>query len=63
MDRFRVVVFPVITGKTGSERIYDNYPDVALKMLASRTFQGGIQLLEFAPTVLDGAPRAGSQTE
>ena len=63
VDRFRVVVFPVITGKTGSERIYDNYPDVALKMLASRTFQGGIQLLEFAPTVLDGAPRAGSQTE
>ena len=39
VDRFRVVVFPVITGKTGSERIYDNYPDVALKMLASRTFQ------------------------
>jgi dihydrofolate reductase len=63
VDRFRVVVFPVITGKTGRERIYDNYPDVALKMLTSRTFQGGIQLLEFAPKVLDGAPRAGSQTE
>jgi dihydrofolate reductase len=55
VDRFRVVVFPVITGKTGRERIYDNYPDVALKILTSRTFQGGIQLLEFAPTVLDGA--------
>ena len=25
VDRFRVVVFPVITGSTGSERIYDGY--------------------------------------
>src|SRR5215216_3006536 len=28
VDRFRVVVFPVITGKTGRDRIYDGYPDV-----------------------------------
>jgi dihydrofolate reductase len=27
VDRFRVVIFPVITGATGSERIYDGYPD------------------------------------
>jgi dihydrofolate reductase len=26
VDRFRVVVFPVITGSTGSDRIYDGYP-------------------------------------
>src|SRR5262245_25124924 len=30
VDRFRVVVFPVITGSTGSDRIYDGYPDIAL---------------------------------
>src|SRR6185503_8805222 len=30
VDRFRVVMFPVITGATGAERIYDGYPDVAL---------------------------------
>ena len=59
VDRFRVVVFPVITGKTGSERIYDGYPDVALDMVASRTFDGRIQLLEYAPTVLSGPPGAG----
>jgi dihydrofolate reductase len=39
VDRFRVVMFPVITGATGSERIYDGYPDVAL---------------EYRPRVLDG---------
>ena len=33
VDRFRVVVFPVITGNTGRERIYDAYPDVGLEMI------------------------------
>ncbi|MGW0231543.1 dihydrofolate reductase family protein [Actinopolymorpha singaporensis] len=56
VDRFRVVVFPVITGATGRERIYDGYPDVALEMIDSRTFDGRIQLLEYAPKVLSGPP-------
>ena len=56
VDRLRVVVFPVITGRTGSDRIYDGYPDVALEMVASRTFDGRIQLLEYVPTVLSGPP-------
>jgi dihydrofolate reductase len=54
VDRFRVVVFPVITGSTGSDRIYDGYPDVALDMITSRTFDGRIQLLEYVPSVLAG---------
>jgi dihydrofolate reductase len=56
VDRFRVVVFPVITGKTGRDRIYDGYPDVALDLVASRTFDGRIQLLDYVPTVLTGPP-------
>jgi dihydrofolate reductase len=56
VDRFRVVVFPVITGSTGSDRIYDGYPDVALDMVASQTFDGRIQLLEYVPRVLTGPP-------
>jgi dihydrofolate reductase len=56
VDRFRVVVFPVITASTGSDRIYNGYPDVALEMINSRTFDGRIQLLEYVPTVLDGPP-------
>ncbi|HTE72629.1 MAG TPA: dihydrofolate reductase family protein [Actinomycetes bacterium] len=58
VDRFRVVVFPVITGATGKERIFDDYPDVALEMVDSRTFDGRLQLLEYVPTVLDGPPLA-----
>ena len=58
VDRFRVVVFPVITGRTGRERIYDSYPDVALDMISSRTFDGRIQLLDYVPTILTGPPGA-----
>jgi hypothetical protein len=58
VDRFRVVVFPVITGRTGRDRIYDGYPDVALDMVAGRTFDGRLQLLEYVPTVLTRPPGA-----
>jgi dihydrofolate reductase len=61
VDRFRVVVFPVITGATGKERIFDGYPDVALELVAHRTFDGRLQLLEYVPTVLDGPPDLGKQ--
>ena len=60
VDRFRVGVFPVITGRTGQDRIYDGYPDVALELVASRTFDGRIQLLEYVPTVLAGPPGAAA---
>jgi dihydrofolate reductase len=56
VDRFRVVVFPVITGSTGRDRIYDGYPDVSLDLVSSRTFDGRTQLLEYVPTVLSGPP-------
>jgi dihydrofolate reductase len=61
VDRFRVVVFPVITGSTGRERIYDGYPDVGLEMVASRTFDGRLQLLEYVPTVLTGPPSSDNR--
>jgi hypothetical protein len=56
VDRFRVVVFPVITGSTGRDRIYDGYPDVSLDMVSSRTFDGRLQLLEYKPTLLAEPP-------
>jgi dihydrofolate reductase len=59
VDRFRVVVFPVITGATGKERIFDGYPDIALDLVESRMFDGRLQLLEYVPTVLDGPPGVG----
>lgn len=56
VDRFRVVVFPVINGATGSDRIYDGYPDVSLELVSTRTFDGRLQLFDYVPTVLDAPP-------
>ncbi|MGV0606226.1 dihydrofolate reductase family protein [Mycolicibacterium sp. XJ1904] len=56
VDRFRVVMFPVITGATGAEHIYEGYPDVALEMIEHRTFDGRIQLVEYKPRVLEHPP-------
>lgn len=52
VDRFRVGIFPVITGITGQERIYDGYPDVRLDLIESRVLDGRIQILDYRPTVV-----------
>lgn len=61
VDRFRVVVFPVITGSTGKDWIYDGYPDVALDLVNSRLFDGRLQLLEYVPRVLERPPLATAE--
>ncbi len=53
VDRLRVVVFPVVTGATGQERIYDDWPDVVLELIEARTFDTGSQLLDYRPRLLD----------
>ena len=60
VDRFRVVVFPVVTGVTGRERVYDGWPDVALDLIEARTFDGRSQLLDYRPRLLDGPIGGGS---
>ncbi len=60
VDRFRVVVFPVVTGATGRERIYDGWPDVGLDLIEARTFDGRSQLLDYRPRLLDGPIQSGS---
>ena len=52
VDRYRVLIFPVITGANGRDPIYADMPDVALEMVSARTLDGRLQLLEYIPTVL-----------
>lgn len=56
VDRFRIILFPVITGRTGLERIWEQFADFALDLVAARTFEGGLQLLEYVPTYLPRPP-------
>jgi dihydrofolate reductase len=51
VDRFRVVVFPVITGVTVRNPIFQGLPDIDLEMVFSRTLDGRLQVLEYIPTL------------
>lgn len=51
VDRVQVTVFPVITGLTGADRIFEGAADFDLELLETRTLDGRIQELIYRPTV------------
>ncbi len=51
VDRVQVTLFPVITGQTGLEQIFDGAADFDLKLLESRTLDGNIMELVYRPSL------------
>jgi dihydrofolate reductase len=51
VDRVQVTVFPVITGQTGDEPIFQGAADFDLELIESRTLDGHISELIYRPTV------------
>jgi hypothetical protein len=51
VDRLEVMVFPVITGESGSDPILSGLPDIDLELVDARLFDGRVQQLVYAPTV------------
>jgi dihydrofolate reductase len=51
VDRVQVTVFPVITGQTGEERIFQGAADFDLELIESRTLDGRTQELIYRPTL------------
>jgi dihydrofolate reductase len=51
VDRLEVMVFPVITGATGSDPIFTDLPDIDLELVDSQVFDGRTQQLVYVPTV------------
>src|SRR5215212_10205433 len=51
VDRVQVTIFPVITGQTGVNPILQGAPDFDLELIESKTFDGNIQELTYAPTL------------
>ena len=49
VDRVQVTLFPVITGQTGLDRIFQGAADFDLELLESRTLDGHIQELVYRP--------------
>src|SRR4029450_5826557 len=51
VDRVQVTLFPVITGQTGADPIFQGAPDFDLELTESRTLDGNIQELIYRPTL------------
>lgn len=51
VDRVQVTVFPVISGRTGTEPVFGGAADFDLELLESRTLDGRIQELVYRPTL------------
>lgn len=51
VDRVQVTLFPVITGKTGDDPIFQGAADFDLELIESRTLDGNIQELTYRPTL------------
>jgi dihydrofolate reductase len=51
VDRVQVTVYPVITGLTGRQPVFQGAADFDLELIESRTLDGNIQELTYAPTL------------
>jgi dihydrofolate reductase len=51
VDRVQVTIFPVISGQTGAEPIFQDAADFDLELIESRTLDGRIQELIYGPTL------------
>jgi dihydrofolate reductase len=51
VDRVHVTLFPVITGQTGVDAIFEGAADFDLELIESRTLDGRTQELIYRPTV------------
>jgi len=51
VDRVQVTLFPVITGRTGLDRIFEGAADFDLELIESRTLDGDILELVYRPTL------------
>jgi len=51
VDRVQVTLFPVITGQTGVEPIFQGAADFDLELIESRRLDGNIQELIYRPTL------------
>ncbi|KDN19675.1 dihydrofolate reductase family protein [Amycolatopsis rifamycinica] len=49
VDTIEVTVFPVISGDTGVDRVFDGVADFDLELLGARTFDGHTQVLTYRP--------------
>ncbi|QKV76607.1 dihydrofolate reductase family protein [Amycolatopsis sp. Hca4] len=50
VDFIELTVFPVLSGETGVDRVFDGVADFDLELVETRTFDGHTQVLTYRPT-------------
>lgn len=51
VDRIQVTLFPVVTGQTGLDPVFQGAADLDLELVEARTLDGSIQELVYVPTL------------
>ena len=51
VDEIQVTIFPVVSGKTGTDAIFQGAADFDLELVEHRTLDGHIQELIYRPTL------------
>lgn len=51
VDRLELMVFPVITGASGSDPLFADLPDIDLELVDSQVYDGRMKLLVYVPSV------------
>lgn len=58
VDRLRLMVFPLVLGALGRERIFDDYTRTAFEFVNMQRLDGRLVLLEYRPTTRSGTESA-----
>ncbi|MEJ2885524.1 dihydrofolate reductase family protein [Actinomycetospora aeridis] len=61
VDRIQITIFPVITGRSGTEPVLRGADDFDLELLEHRTLDGNIQELVYRPTLHAGSAAANGR--
>lgn len=51
VDRVQLSIFPVVSGQTGQEPVFEGAEDFDLELLDSRTYDGRIQVMIYRPSL------------
>jgi dihydrofolate reductase len=51
VDRVQITIFPVVSGKTGARRVFEDAADFDLELIDSRSLDARIQELIYRPTI------------
>jgi dihydrofolate reductase len=50
LDRLRLVIFPLVLGESGAERLFEHLPDLSLALAGTEVLDNRLIVLDYRPT-------------